>query len=318
MMFIIVHQTSELWMRLFRHEMAGVLECVQERQPRSVVQDARAHLARADPTHGDVGRALDHDARRVLRVPERAGALVGLPVASVPAARVHAGEQASGDGRRALGAITEAQEQLRTRSEAPVALRRSAPAFSAGAVTAFPSRTSRATSPSRIEANKQVAGAWLGVYHNAEKDWDLYELAERLVDLDQKFQLWRCASREDGGAHHRPQARHGRHERRELSDEGARAQVLSGAVVGAGVDVAGAAAAAELRLLPATRAPHDSPATAPACRVDRAARARPSSPASSSATRRGWRSRTPAGAGFCQLAAEPPHHLVGRGDRPAG
>jgi tryptophan 2,3-dioxygenase len=42
------------------------------------------------------------------------------------------------------------------------------------------------------QASKQVAGAWLGVYHNAEKDWDLYELAERLVDLDQKFQLWRC------------------------------------------------------------------------------------------------------------------------------
>ena len=41
-------------------------------------------------------------------------------------------------------------------------------------------------------ASKQVAGAWLGVYHNADKDWDLYELAERLVDLDQSFQLWRC------------------------------------------------------------------------------------------------------------------------------
>jgi tryptophan 2,3-dioxygenase len=40
-------------------------------------------------------------------------------------------------------------------------------------------------------ASKQVAGAWLGVYHNAQKDWDLYELAERLVDLDHKFQLWR-------------------------------------------------------------------------------------------------------------------------------
>jgi tryptophan 2,3-dioxygenase len=40
-------------------------------------------------------------------------------------------------------------------------------------------------------ANKQVTGAWLGVYHNAEKDWDLYELAERLVDLDHRFQLWR-------------------------------------------------------------------------------------------------------------------------------
>jgi len=41
-------------------------------------------------------------------------------------------------------------------------------------------------------ASKQVAGVWLGVYHNAEKDWDLYELAEKLVDLDHKFQLWRC------------------------------------------------------------------------------------------------------------------------------
>ena len=41
------------------------------------------------------------------------------------------------------------------------------------------------------EASKQVTGAWLGVYHNAEKDWDLYELAEQLVDLDYRFQLWR-------------------------------------------------------------------------------------------------------------------------------
>ncbi|HXS30209.1 MAG TPA: tryptophan 2,3-dioxygenase family protein, partial [Steroidobacteraceae bacterium] len=40
-------------------------------------------------------------------------------------------------------------------------------------------------------ASKAVTGAWLGVYHNAEKDWDLYELAEGLIDLDHRFQLWR-------------------------------------------------------------------------------------------------------------------------------
>jgi tryptophan 2,3-dioxygenase len=39
--------------------------------------------------------------------------------------------------------------------------------------------------------SKQVTAAWLAVYHNAEKDWDLYGLAERLVDLDHRFQLWR-------------------------------------------------------------------------------------------------------------------------------
>jgi len=40
-------------------------------------------------------------------------------------------------------------------------------------------------------ANKTVAGAWLAIYHNAGKDFELYELAERMVDLDHQFQLWR-------------------------------------------------------------------------------------------------------------------------------
>jgi tryptophan 2,3-dioxygenase len=39
--------------------------------------------------------------------------------------------------------------------------------------------------------SKQVAAAWLAVYHNAPQQWDLYELAEKLVDLDYKFQHWR-------------------------------------------------------------------------------------------------------------------------------
>jgi tryptophan 2,3-dioxygenase len=43
------------------------------------------------------------------------------------------------------------------------------------------------------QASKQVAAAWLSVYHNSEKEWQLYELAEKLVDLDYKFQLWRFA-----------------------------------------------------------------------------------------------------------------------------
>lgn len=41
------------------------------------------------------------------------------------------------------------------------------------------------------QASKQVAAAWLSVYHSKDEYWDLYELAERLLDLDHKFQLWR-------------------------------------------------------------------------------------------------------------------------------
>jgi tryptophan 2,3-dioxygenase len=39
--------------------------------------------------------------------------------------------------------------------------------------------------------SKQVTAAWLAVYHSIDDHWDLYELAEKLVDLDMKFQLWR-------------------------------------------------------------------------------------------------------------------------------
>jgi len=39
--------------------------------------------------------------------------------------------------------------------------------------------------------SKQVAAAWLAVYHSVDENWDLYDLAEKLVDLDHQFQLWR-------------------------------------------------------------------------------------------------------------------------------
>ena len=37
----------------------------------------------------------------------------------------------------------------------------------------------------------EVTAAWLAVYHSIDDHWDLYELAEKLVDLDHKFQTWR-------------------------------------------------------------------------------------------------------------------------------
>ena len=33
--------------------------------------------------------------------------------------------------------------------------------------------------------------AWLDIYRDTAAYWDLYELAEKLVDLEDSFQLWR-------------------------------------------------------------------------------------------------------------------------------
>jgi tryptophan 2,3-dioxygenase len=42
-------------------------------------------------------------------------------------------------------------------------------------------------------ANAAVEAAWLSVYRDSTAHWDLYELAEKLVDLEYRFQQWRFA-----------------------------------------------------------------------------------------------------------------------------
>ena len=41
------------------------------------------------------------------------------------------------------------------------------------------------------ESDPRVTDAWRLVYRDAEEHWDLYELAEKLVDVEYRFHLWR-------------------------------------------------------------------------------------------------------------------------------
>src|SRR5699024_11160081 len=40
-------------------------------------------------------------------------------------------------------------------------------------------------------ANESVKQAWMTVYQNVDHYWELYELAEKLVDMEDLFQQWR-------------------------------------------------------------------------------------------------------------------------------
>ena len=40
-------------------------------------------------------------------------------------------------------------------------------------------------------ADPPVKAAWIEVYRDTQKYWDLYELAEELVDVEDSFQVWR-------------------------------------------------------------------------------------------------------------------------------
>jgi tryptophan 2,3-dioxygenase len=190
MLFIIVHQVSELWMRLMLHELTGALSCVRQND----LDPALKMLARISRTQTQLisvwevlstltpfeysafrnalGRSSGFQSvqYRLLEF------LFGNKNADM--VKVHQRDARAFELlERALTAPSLYDEVLRLLSRRGYEI---------------PSDYLERDFSQPYRASKQVAGAWLGVYHNADKDWDLYDLAERLVDLDQSFQLWRC------------------------------------------------------------------------------------------------------------------------------
>jgi len=189
MMFIIVHQTSELWMRLLLDELAGVLECVRRDQLgpsfKGLMRISRvqtqllsgwevlASLTPADYSafRNALGRASGFQSYQYRLLEFQLGNKNAQLIA------VHQHDRAVyARLERALHAPSLYDEALRLLSRR-------------GYGVPVSCLTRQFSEPYR--SSKQVAGAWLAVYHNAEKDWDLYQLAEHLIDLDYKFQLWR-------------------------------------------------------------------------------------------------------------------------------
>ena len=189
LLFIVAHQTSELWIRLMLHELDGVLACVRRddlatsfkmfrRIARIQVQllavwDVLATMTPADYSafRNSLGRASGFQSLQYRLLEFQLGNKNADYLAAHrrdPAAMARL--------RRALDAPSLYDEALRLLSRRGYGI----PDDYVARDFAEPYR-----------ANKQVAGAWLGVYHNADKDPDLYELAERLIDVDHKFQTWR-------------------------------------------------------------------------------------------------------------------------------
>jgi tryptophan 2,3-dioxygenase len=189
MLFIIVHQVSELWLRLMLHELRGVIDCVRrddlgpsfkmfDRIGRVQAQllavwDVLSSMTPADYSafRNLLGRASGFQSvqYRLLEftLGNRNAAYVDVHKPGTP------GHSAL---LQALASPSLYDEVLQLLSRRGYGVP--------------PSVLARDFSQS-YSASKQVTAAWLGVYHNADKDWDLYELAERLVDLDHRFQMWR-------------------------------------------------------------------------------------------------------------------------------
>lgn len=189
MMFIIVHQTSELWMRLFLHELESVFEYVR----RDNLDPSFKCLSRISQVQAQMLAVWDilstmtpYDYSAFRNTLGRSSGFQS------PQYRML--EFLLGNKNSDMVAVhrrdPRAQEALRRALEGPSLYDEALRLLSRRGYGIPEDYLARDFSQPYV-ASKAVAGAWLGVYHNAEKDWDLYELAERLVDLDHKFQLWR-------------------------------------------------------------------------------------------------------------------------------
>jgi tryptophan 2,3-dioxygenase len=189
MLFIIVHQASELWMKLCLHELTAALD----------------HIRRDDL--GPVFKMLTRVSRIQAQLTQSWDVLATMTPADYSAFRNQLGK-ASGFqsyqyrqlefilGNKNADTIVvhkrdpEAHAVLKRALATPSIYDESLRLLSRRGFEVPGEYLDRDFTQPYV-ASKQVAAAWLSVYHSKDNHWDLYQLAETLVDLDHKFQLWR-------------------------------------------------------------------------------------------------------------------------------
>ena len=190
LLFIIQHQTTELWLKLVLHELVRCLPVPARRPAR-----ARAEVHRPRQAHpADADRAVvgagDADARRVRAVPRRAGQRERLPVRAVPRRRVHPRQQERRDAARVRRRSRRREQLVRPTLEAP------------SLYDEFLRLLARSGYPIPAEVlERDVTQAWTftpelvpifaSIYADPQSHWAAYETCEELVDLEDNFQLWR-------------------------------------------------------------------------------------------------------------------------------
>ncbi|MBY5975097.1 tryptophan 2,3-dioxygenase [Phaeobacter italicus] len=188
MLFIIQHQTSELWMRLAIHELTAARSRLLDNKP----HEAFKMLARVARIFEQLNSAWD-----VLRT---------MTPSDYTAFRDELGQSSGfqshqyrqiefmlGNRNKAMlrphahrpDIMALLEEELSQPSLYDVALRSLAKRFD------LPAEVLNRDLSEAYTPHPAVEAAWSEVYRNTETHWDLYELAEKLVDFEDYFRRWR-------------------------------------------------------------------------------------------------------------------------------
>ncbi|MEH6891713.1 tryptophan 2,3-dioxygenase [Bacillus sp. JJ864] len=189
MLFIVIHQASELWMKLILHELEAAIESIQNGD----LAPAFKMLARVSKIQSQIIQSWDILATltpaEYIEFRDSLGQSSGFQ-----SYQYRMIEFALGYKTPHILKIYEKDEELYTRLHKAL----HTPslydvAIQTLAKEGFPINKSilqrDITQP--YEADATVEAAWLEVYSNVQKYWDLYQLAEKLIDIEDWLQQWR-------------------------------------------------------------------------------------------------------------------------------
>jgi tryptophan 2,3-dioxygenase len=189
LLFIIQHQTSELWMKLMLHELNAAMQALRDDELRPAFKmlarvsrimqqlvGAWDVLATMTPSEYTVIRPYLANSSGFQSAQYRQIEFVlGNKNAAMLKPHAHAPER--------LAEVKAAMRQPSLYDEAiRVLARRGFPVD--------PGRVARDWAEPTTH-NASVEAAWTIIYRDPATHWDLYELAEELVDLEDAFRLWR-------------------------------------------------------------------------------------------------------------------------------
>ena len=189
MLFIVQHQTSELWMKLMLHELRAAIQSIAKDE----LQPAFKMLARTSKIMEQLVHAWDVLA--TMTPPEYSALRPYLAQSSgFQSHQYRCIEFAMGNKNAAMlkphAHSSERMAVVQAAYEAP-SLYDEALRLLARRGLAVPASHTQRDWTQPYEASDAVEQAWLQVYRNPKDHWDLYQLGEKLTDLEDAFRLWR-------------------------------------------------------------------------------------------------------------------------------
>jgi len=189
MLFIIQHQTSELWMKLMLHELQAAMACLASDE----LGSAFKMLARVSKIMEQLVHAWDVLA--TMTPPEYSAIRPYLASSSgFQSAQYRCIEFALGNKNAAMlqphAHRPDLLEQVQAALLAPSLYDQALRLLARRGIAVPESHTERDWSQA-YSASPAVEEAWLVVYRKPREHWDLYQLGEELTDLEDAFRLWR-------------------------------------------------------------------------------------------------------------------------------